>query len=629
MSSAYYTDGITSPARGARNSPFNTYSHFIFPRTLWEATIWAEWFWERNARYRTSLQKVCSYFISGINVISTQEESDTDDVEAFKKRLEDVYDIQELVNNFGLELAAMGNVFVSCERIFSRLLLCPEEGCGWVMALKQLRKNRDYTWNGKDFEGTCPKCHKHVTFKVQDVPAQTPDGKKLRFIFRSQRDIRLQYNQLTGDYRIYYAMPTYIKDAIKRGDQVYLEESPAVFMKAALTDDLIEFPEDMLFHDRTRTLSSSDRLFKGFGLPLFMPSFDDFIRMQFLDRFNEVIAMDYIAPLRIVSPQAANLKAGVDDPNRMPMSGAAFRTFMQQSLRRIKENPSTFVISPVPVDQTMIGGDAKQLAPVDLMEWQSSQILANMGIPQEFKQTSFQVVAPTMGLHFFERAWISFSKSLHKFTTWVGAKIADVDRIENMRVDLDVTSFVEDDMNKQILLQLMQGGLISKTDVLKRLGVDFNKDLDQRMQEQKAENEAAMKMQTQDEGAQMVQSVMPPPGSLGVGQAQMAIQGAMGGGEGAPATPGAPAAPAAPAGGGFGGMAAMGGGQPGTPEQMWQQATDLANQLYAAPPNVRRSELVNLKATNPQMHSFVKSILQQMEQQVSSDAVAQSKQPQG
>jgi hypothetical protein len=77
------------------------------------------------------------------------------------------------------------------------------------------------------------------------------------------------------------------------------------------------------------------------------------------------------------------------------------------------------------------------------------------------------------------------------------------------------------------------------------------------------------------------------------------------------------------AGGGLGGAA-----QPGTPEQMWQQANDIANQLYAAPPNVRRSQLVNLKSTNPQMHSFVKSILEQMEQQVSSDAVAQSKAPQ-
>lgn len=625
----YYDSYGLSPARGSRNNPFRTYSNFVYPRTVEEVLIWALWFWERNAKYRTAVQKVVSYFISGLDVHYTesQEESDTDAIDSFRERLDDAYEAQDNILRFGIELAALGNVFVSCERIFSRMLLCPE--CPWEMALKQLRKHRDYEWNGEAFEGECPRCHKHVTFRIQDVPSRGPQDQKVRFIFRSPQDMLVQYNQLTGSYRYFYKMPSHIKDAIKRGDQVYLEDSPEVFLKAAQTDDLIEFPEDMFFHARTSTLASMDKLYKGWGLPIFMPCFDEFVRLQHLDKFNEAVTMDYIAPTRVISPDAANLKAGDNDPNRMPMSGATFRSFIQQSLRSVKENPTTWIVSPVPVQYQMLGGEAKQLAPVDLMEWYTTQILADMGIPQEFKQTTFQVVAPSMGLRMFERQWIGYAKSLHKFTAWFGQKVCDAEKIENMSVDLDITSFVEDDMNKQVLLQLMQGGVISKTDVLKRFGVDFSKDLDQRMQEQKAEMEANMDMQTQDQGAQMVQGVMPPPGSLGVNQAGMAMQAAMGGGEGQPAGPGMPAAPAGPMGAA---PAPMGGGAPaagGTPEQMWQQATDMANQLYAAPPNVRRSQLVNLKATNPQMHSFVKSILQQMEQQVSSDAVAQSKQPQG
>ena len=626
----YYSYGL-SPARGSRNNPFRTYSNFVYPRTVEEVLIWALWFWERNAKYRTAVQKVVSYFISGLDVHYTeaQEESDTDAIDSFRERLDEAYEAQDNILRFGIELAALGNVFVSCERIFSRMLLCPE--CPWEMALKQLRKHRDYEWTGEAFEGECPRCHKHVTFRIQDVPSRGPQDQKVRFIFRSPQDMLVQYNQLTGSYRYFYKMPSHIKDAIKRGDQVYLEDSPEVFLKAAQTDDLIEFPEDMFFHARTSTLASMDKLYKGWGLPIFMPCFDEFVRLQHLDKFNEAVTMDYIAPTRVISPDAANLKAGVDDPNRMPMSGATFRSFIQQSLRSVKENPTTWIVSPVPVQYQMLGGEAKQLAPVDLMEWYTTQILADMGIPQEFKQTTFQVVAPSMGLRMFERQWIGYAKSLHKFTTWFGQKVCDAEKIENMTVDLDITSFVEDDMNKQVLLQLMQGGVISKTDVLKRFGVDFSKDLDQRMQEQKAEQEAAMDMQTQDEGAQMVQGVMPPPGSLGVNQAGMAMQAAMGGGEGQPAGPAAPMGPEAPMGGAPGGMPMGGGGtaQPGTPEQMWQEANDMANQLYAAPPNVRRSELVNLKATNPQMHSFVTSILREMEQSVASDAVAQSKQPQG
>ena len=94
--------------------------------------------------------------------------------------------------------------------------------------------------------------------------------------------------------------------------------------------------------------------------------------------------------------------------------------------------------------------------------------------------------------------------------------------------------------------------------------------------------------------------------------------------------PEGPAMPAGPEGAVPMAPAMAGGGQrPGTADQAWDQAYQMAQQLYNAPPNVRRSELTNLKANDPQMHAFVTDMLRNMEQQVASDAVAQSKQPQG
>lgn len=183
-----------------------------------------------------------------------------------------------------------------------------------------------------------------------------------------------------------------------------------------------------------------------------MTSFDNFVRLQHLDKFNEAVTMDYIAPTRLLSPAAGNLKAGIDDPNRSPISGAMFRTFMQESLKKVKENPTTWIVSPIPVQYQMLGGEAKQLAPVELMEWYTTQILSDMGIPQEFRQTSFQVVAPSMGMRMFERQWIHYAKGLDRFVKWAAGRVADIEQIENMNVTMDVTSFVEDDMNKQILL---------------------------------------------------------------------------------------------------------------------------------------------------------------------------------
>lgn len=617
-------------SKGSLHNPFRTYSNFIYPKTIEEVLIWAQWFWDRNAKYRNAIQKVVTYFVSSISVTHNSEnnkEVDTDSIEQLEALLLDKYNLMSLIVDFGIELAAMGNVFISAERIISRQLLCPE--CSWIMSIKKLRKDMDYTWDGKHFKGKCPQCGKQVTFKIKDTPTQTADGKKIRFVFRSAADMSIQYNRLTGTYKYFYKMPPEIKNAIQRGDAVYLEDAPEVFLQASSTDAYIEFPEDNFLAMRTTTLSSLDKLYEGWGMPLFMSSFDNFIRLQHLDKFNEAVTMDYIAPIRLLSPAPGNLQAGADDPNRMPISGNQFRMFMRDSLRRVKENPTTWIISPIPVQYQMLGGEAKQLAPVDLMEWYVSQNLSDMGIPQEFRQTSFQVVVPSMGLRMFERQWIHFSENLNTFTKWASNIIANAHALENLKCTLDTTSFIEDDMNKQVLLGLMQSGMVSKSNIFKRIGIDFEDDIKQKVREQLQEEEVASQVQNDMENKEMVGSVIPPAGSVGVGQAQMNIQqmqeAAAGGG-----MPQAPMAPAAP-------MGMSGGAMPfntqqsqsASIEQLYMEAQQLAQQLYSVPQNVRTRELVNLKTNNPTLHAMVKQMLVDMKQQVASDAVAQSQAPQG
>ena len=213
------------------------------------------------------------------------------------------------------------------------------------------------------------------------------------------------------------------------------------------------------------------------------------LRLQHLDKFNEAITLDYIAPTRIVSPQPQNLQAGMQDPNRAPLSGNMFKSFIESSLRRVEENPTTWIVSPVPVQYQLIGGEGKELAPVDLMEWYVTQFNSDTGIPQEFRQTTFQVVAPSMGMRMFERQWRPNTRPIDKCVRWAGQHICDVERAENMRVTLDVTSFVEDDMNKQMRFSLMQGGVISKTETLRSLGIEFEEDVKTRINEMKKEQE--------------------------------------------------------------------------------------------------------------------------------------------
>ena len=66
---------------------------------------------------------------------------------------------------------------------------------------------------------------------------------------------------------------------------------------------------------------------------------------------------------------------------------------------------------------------------------------------------------------------------------------------------------------------------------------------------------------------------------------------------------------------------AGGGGQAADIEQLWAQAEQTAPQIMTAPPSERRSMLINLSKENPQLHAFVKTIIEKTEQQAGQQGV--------
>lgn len=106
---------------------------------------------------------------------------------------------------------------------------------------------------------------------------------------------------------------------------------------------------------RTETLAELDKLYRGWGVPLFMASFGNLLRLAMLDRFNEAVVMEYIAPVRMISPDPNMLRAG-SDPNRNPISGDFFRHVMSNAVKTATANPTTWVVSPFAVNYQMIGG---------------------------------------------------------------------------------------------------------------------------------------------------------------------------------------------------------------------------------------------------------------------------------
>ena len=328
-------------------NPFRTYAAHIYPRTIKDALTWGEYLWERNATYRNCIKKVVSYFASGISVRQddTDDETDSEASAAFHDLVTDTYGMLPLVQRFGEELAAMGNVFVYVQRVCTRDLLCPTEGCGTVLRMRSLVRDRDYRWDppsvGDDSGGwmrgvrmRCPRCGQDVRMTMRDSKSQDDRGRRLRIVFLPAADMRVRHNRLTDTYSYVYRMPQDVSDAIRRGEQIYLEDTPEVFLEAALRGEpYVILPQDALLAMRVPSLSGLDRVYGGWGLPMFMSAFDDIVRMQHMDKFNEAVMNDYLVPHRIISPAPQNLKAGIDDPN-----GFADQKTLAQLMTEIRSN---------------------------------------------------------------------------------------------------------------------------------------------------------------------------------------------------------------------------------------------------------------------------------------------------
>lgn len=580
-----------------------------------------------------AINKVVRYFASDISVTPQQSAAqvDTDSVQATEMLLKETYNLLEFIIKVGEELATMGNVFVYASPVIHRSLGCPQ--CDLVMPIDKMDSGTDYTWTGQ-FEGTCPRCGKKVTYRNLQKQVQDLNGRRLHFSCISPRDMMLKYNEITGDYTYLYKMPAQVRTGIVECDPVYMRRTPMVFLKGALTGDYIKFPDDKFMHLRIDSLASMDRFYKGWGTPMFLSSFNDILRLAYLDKFNEAVATDFIAPIRMISPPPQNLMAGNDTLRQNPISGHVVKNFIMEAIKGVRQNPTQWVVSPFPLQYQMLGGQAKQLAPVELMKWYQERIMESMAIPMELRQTSFQAVAPSMGLRMFERQWIHYTKSLEQGLIWAADLICQAHMRDKVKVHLDKTSFVEDDMHKQTILNMAGSGMLSADTVLGTLNLDFKEEFKKQMQEQMFQAEESMKSQSVQQEMEMTGSVLPPAGSVGVGAAQynmemvqqqnMPQQPEQGGGAMPPASGGAPGMPPMPSG--------LENSRSAGVEQLFQQAQQTAQEIFnigiTQGSGARRSALVKLKNQNPDLHAQVTAILKQRDQDTASQAVAQSKMPQ-
>lgn len=592
--------------------PFNDIATTQMPTTMKSALWWSEYIWTIMGTYRMAMERIVSYFITDIELGGDASDDEKDKYQDF---MHEQLDALSFLGTIMRDRLCYGNAFASVIVPFRRFLQCPKTGD--LYPLRIVYYNFDFDFNDKfEFVATCPKTGWRGPWHVVDKPREESDHLILKRW--NPHEMELLHDPYTDEVAFLWRIPEYYKRMVKEGNLYHLERASKQVLEAIKHDKLFRFHQDAIYHMKEQTLAGIRNM--GWGLPRSLINYRQIWYVQVLRRYNEAIALDYVIPFRLITPEARSGGAVGGIATQDPMSIYAagdFRAQVRQMLNKRRRDPASWQMLPFPVNYQMLGGDASQLAPTELITQGFDTLLNETGTPVEFYNGSLSMQAAPVALRLFESTHRQLVSDANRFLQWMCNTVSRIMSWELVDCNLKRVTIADDIAKQTAALQLMMGQQLSGTSGLAAIGYDWETEQQRLADEARKQQEMMARQQEEAEQAGFAQQI-----AKGIDPATGQPAGAPQGQPGAPVEQGAGmAGGAAPAEGGgmTGPEAAQAGGMPVsnyiqsmgqnamvTPEDLQSAAEMLAQELLGLPEGVKDSQLRELKKHNPTLHALVK-----------------------
>ena len=586
--------------------PFNDLSTTQMPTTMKSALWWSEYIWTVMGTYRMAMERIVSYFITDLELGG--DASDEEKVK-YKDFLHQQLDILSFLGLMMRDRLCYGNAFASVIVPFRRFLQCPKTGD--LYPLKVVYNNFNFDFTGDfEFVATCPKTGWRGPWQVVDKPREEADHLIMKRW--SPHEIEILHDPYTDEVSFLWRIPEYYKRMLRDGNLYHLERASRQVLEAVKHDLLFRFNPDTVFHMKEPTLAGIRNM--GWGLPRSLINYRQIWYVQVLRRYNEAIALDYVIPFRLITPAAAGSGSSVggvmtQDPMSVYSAGD-FRSQVKNMVNRRRKDPASWQILPFPVNYQMLGGDANQLAPTELITQGFETLLNETGTPVEFYQGSLSVQAAPIALRLFESTHRQLVADANAFLQWTVNSISRIMSWELVDASLKRVT-IADDMQKQMsALQLMMGQQLSGTSGLAAIGYDWETEQKRIADEARKQQELQARQQEEMEqagfAAEIAKGMNPAMPQGQGGQAPMQDPNAAQAGAGNPMGPDAQSAMGAGNTPVSSYIQSMGPNVPVTPNDLQAAAEQLANELLGIPEGQKDSQLRELKQFNPTLHAIVR-----------------------
>lgn len=472
----------------SHGSPLFDFLTAFAPRKLKDLFRLCEYLYFNSSQIYAALQKFCTYPITSI-VYETSNQ-------ALKEYYEDLHDktlkTKRILIRAAIDKFVYGNAFFSMYAPFVRFLRCPR--CLVLTNVHQI--NYKFRIKKLSFNYPCSGCNVRVDAGPKDVVDRKITRKDRTSVIRwDPKLMDIDYNPITGHSEYYYTIPKEIKERVAKGNKHLVDTMPMEFLEAIRDDKIFKFAEDQIFHMR---MDAPAGIEAQWGFPPLASTIKLFFYAAVLRKANEAIALEYVVPLRIISPRQTSANA---DP-MTTISLAKWSEEMKSSVKKWRRDPLHIMWSPVPAEVTHLGGQARALMTLGEVQSAEDNIIAAMGLPKEFIYGGLSALGSGIQLRVLENQLIHQTSDLNDLLQWITDRSAKQLGRTTVNASLAPFRFIDDVQQKQLLLQLNMadpttGPWISKRTLGEAFDVDPNDEREWRRQEALDDARSSMMLQAE------------------------------------------------------------------------------------------------------------------------------------
>ncbi len=443
-----FNSGHESPLESELNKyadPLLLPSRSRLPKSLSSILLLCQWLYISNPQMRQAVKRMVGHMVTGLSFRG--KAGSPEEQKEFAKHFRETMSGFKALRLFGQDLTAYGIGLLRVYFPFNRQLLDRRGGRVTPFSVSLVPQHlvkfdlRTMTYNVPDpLRRDLPwEARPRVNFPFRDIRRKTFKG--IKVLRLDPRYVKIRYSSWSDSRQIQYSFDPAMRGRVTRGELLEVNRTPIAILRAIRDKKDFLFDEEAIFVAVNDTISGV--LDHGFGMPEPILSFPTLYKMATYDRLDETLSHEMMAPYRFASP------AELRDER---LDGAEFRRLVQHAFEDQRKDRTKIGVMPIPMNWQELGGNGKNLVPKELKDYEFSQLLRGLGIPEELYSSSLRLDMIPYAIRIFESANGDFLEAMNDATRWAVAAISRFMTGEEYDAVLE-PSATADDASRRVMLR--------------------------------------------------------------------------------------------------------------------------------------------------------------------------------